>query len=642
VLSARIRPQFQLPRLASVRLVWGVFRPVALAGLATALLFASVDRSQPWSLASALLGIALLGAVITRQMGEILALDALLGTRMGQLEMVGEIIESLNADASVGGTLATALDRLLPAMGADAGAIWLPAADESGTLTLVEQRHLPSPEAEEELAASLAVRLEGTADAALRFAAPLPGLAEPVGCLLVRIGRGTDGGMLLLARRQGEFDELDGTIVGAVGNDIGGALRSVRMISEARRLADRDPVTALYNHRSAHRRLQVELEKAEANGGSLAVLMMDLDNFKLFNDTYGHPAGDEVLKRVGDILRRVCRGADVVARYGGDEFLMLLPETNVKQAVKCAERIQASLARERFRCEDSCPIPIGLSYGIAAYPEDAREAQGLVAAADANLYQSKAKGGNQITARGASAVDSALVYVKGFDLFRAMVQAIDNKDGYTRRHSEEVTEYSLLIARAMGLDERFHQTLQIAGILHDVGKIGVPDAVLRKPGKLTPEEYDAMKQHPVFGALIVGALPGMEEVVLGVKYHHERWDGRGYPEGLAGEDIPLIGRIMAVADAFSAMTTSRPYRKAMTERGALNEVRCGLGTQFDPQIGALFVRLREERLTRLAQRPRRRARRAAPPEGLLADPTMQAVITELRAPPAAAAAPTEH
>ncbi len=160
----------------------------------------------------------------------------------------------------------------------------------------------------------------------------------------------------------------------------------------------------------------------------------------------------------------------------------------------------------------------------------------------------------------------------------------------------------------MGLDEEMLQTIQVSGILHDVGKIGVPDNILRKPGRLTDEEFQIMQQHPVFGSLIVGAIPGMEQVVLGVRHHHERYDGRGYPDRLKGEEIPLIGRIMAVADAYSAMTTSRPYRKGLAEEEAIEEIRRNLGTQFDPEIGLLFIRLREEALRS------QNGRRKRPPE----------------------------
>jgi diguanylate cyclase (GGDEF)-like protein len=614
-------PRLQMPSPAAVKRIWHLVRPVVLAGIASVLLFASIDRSQPWSLASAILGLLLLGAVVTRQMGEILSLEDQLSHRVQQLSAVSEVVEALNGTGNVGGTLALALNRLGPALKADAGAIWLPATDGSG-MTLVEHRNLPDRDREGELLMRVLKRVQGRKEVALRHEEEIPGRPPgfpPAGCLTVRMGTASDAGYMLLIKWNGGFDEMDSILVGAVGSDIGGALRSVRMISEARRLADRDPVTSLFNHRSAYRRLHQDLEKHRLGQKSLAVLMMDLDNFKLFNDTYGHPAGDEVLKRVAAILKKTCRESDIVARYGGDEFMVILPETGVRQAIRCAERIQGALAKERFRCEDSSPLPIGFSYGVAVYPDDATDVQELVTVADTHLYQSKTQGGNQITARGAKTMDKTLVYVKGFDLFRAMVQAIDNKDGYTRQHSEEVTEYSLEIARALELDESTMQTIQLAGMLHDVGKIGVPDGILRKPGKLTDEEFDQMRQHPVFGALIVGAMPGMDEVMLGVRYHHERWDGRGYPDRLAEKDIPLIGRIMAVADAFSAMTTSRPYRKGLTERQALIEVRKGLGTQFDPEIGELFIRLRERGLADKAVEKRRESKKRRSGDGIVAE-----------------------
>jgi diguanylate cyclase (GGDEF)-like protein len=483
-------------------------------------------------------------------------------------------------------------------------------------MLLVENLGLPDAERHAELLGQVQEAMRGGGQVVCHQV-QLPGAGDPnrkLSAVAVRMGRdGEDFGRLMLAKLAGEFSEEEVAILRAIGSDIGGALRSVRLISEARRLADRDPVTGLHNHRSVYQRLHSELERHERIGKPMAVLMMDLDNFKLFNDTYGHPAGDEVLKRVAMILRRSCRDADTVARYGGDEFMVLLSETNLRAAIRCAERIQSVLAKERFRCQNSATLPIGFSYGISVYPDDAKDVQELVTIADSNLYQSKTQGGNQITARGSSVTDNTLVHVKGFDLFRAMVQAIDNKDGYTKRHSEEVTEYSLEIARAMNLGEEMLQTLQLSCILHDVGKIGVPDHILRKPGHLTDDEFQVMQQHPVFGALIVGAMPGMEEVVHGVRHHHERYDGAGYPDRLAGTNIPLMGRIMAVADAYSAMTTTRPYRKGLTERQALQQVLKGLGTQFDPEIGELFIKLREH-ATATRKPASRRAVRAPDPE----------------------------
>lgn len=591
-------------------------RPVLLAGCATALLFAAVDRSQPWSLMSAGLGILLLGAVLSRQLAEILQLERKLAGRVKQLSVVSEVVSTLNSSPNVGNSLGEALERLVTALEAHCGAIWLPAPDNDARMLLVENLGLPDAERHAELLGQVQEAMRGGGQVVCHQV-QLPGAEDPnrkLSAVAVRMGRdGEDFGRLMLAKLAGEFSEEEVAILRAIGSDIGGALRSVRLISEARRLADRDPVTGLHNHRSVYQRLHSELERHERIGKPMAVLMMDLDNFKLFNDTYGHPAGDEVLKRVAMILRRSCRDADTVARYGGDEFMVLLSETNLRAAIRCAERIQSVLAKERFRCQNSATLPIGFSYGISVYPDDAKDVQELVTIADSNLYQSKTQGGNQITARGSSVTDNTLVHVKGFDLFRAMVQAIDNKDGYTKRHSEEVTEYSLEIARAMNLGEEMLQTLQLSCILHDVGKIGVPDHILRKPGHLTDDEFQVMQQHPVFGALIVGAMPGMEEVVHGVRHHHERYDGAGYPDRLAGTNIPLMGRIMAVADAYSAMTTTRPYRKGLTERQALQQVLKGLGTQFDPEIGELFIKLREH-ATATRKPASRRAVRAPDPE----------------------------
>lgn len=171
----------------------------------------------------------------------------------------------------------------------------------------------------------------------------------------------------------------------------------------------------------------------------------------------------------------------------------------------------------------------------------------------------------------------------------ALVTAVDNKDRYTRKHSEDVMEYSLMIAREIDIDEGDQHMVAVAALLHDVGKIGVPDAILRKPGKLTDEEFEAVKQHPQMGAVMVGAVPGLEGTLDAVRHHHERWDGAGYPSGLKADQTPLTARMMAVADAYSAMTTDRPYRQGMARGKALRILSDGAGTQWDPQCVQAFL-----------------------------------------------------
>ncbi len=581
--------------------------PVVLAAIANVMLVASIDRSQPWSIASAALGMGLFGAVICRQLGLILRLEMQLAGKNRQLGLVSEIFSALNAGQNVGASLSEAFDKLAPALEVDAAAIWLPSPEDDKKLILVERHGL-----QDEPAEALRIEIEAMfSDPNVRWAehaSKVLGVTAPA--LTVRLGRGDeDFGFLSVIRRDESLSEVDRVMLQAMGATVGAGLRSVRTIREVRKLADRDPVTGLQNHRSVHQRLANEIDRATREQRPVSLLMMDLDNFKLFNDTYGHPAGDEVLKRVSGVLRRTCREEDIVARYGGDEFLIVLPNMDSREAMKCADRLQAAMAKEKFHCEDSARLPLALSFGVASFPEDARDGQELVLMADTHLYRSKSQGGNRITNRNTPLADSVVPAAEKYDLFASMVQAVDNKDGYTRHHSDEVTEYSLALARQLELADDLVQAIRLAGPLHDVGKIGVPDFILRKPGRLSDEEFAVMKQHPVFGSLLVSALPGMEVAVLGVRHHHERFDGRGYPDRLSGEQIPLIGRIMAIADAYSAMTTSRPYRKSLSEREALNEIRRNLGTQFDPELGQLFVRMREEELTlrENGAKPKRRA-----------------------------------
>lgn len=595
--------------------------PVVLAATAVMLLCVIGSRlGVLWGFFLGLLGISLLGTVVYREAIQFQTREESLSAERARVGQITLLLTQINAGGNVGSSLTSALAALRVALNADAGCIWLCTMDGEERLSLVEQQGFPAAEDAEALIPRIQrVMARCDDDVAGHQETIRAGSDElrAVHCITVRLGSERDHfGFMMLARADREFVELDRSVLNAVGSSIGGALRNIRMVSEVRKMVDRDPITGLLNHRSIHLRLNAELERSTLEERPFAVLKMDLDNFKLFNDTYGHTAGDDVLKRVSAVLKRTCRESDVVARYGGDEFMVLLPDTNVRQALRCAERIQAGLARERFRCQDSASLPIGFSYGIATFPEDGAEIPVLVSVADTHLLQSRSEGGNRITARGATRTDSTLIYARGFDLFRAMITAVDNKDGYTRRHSEEVTEYSMEIARELALGEEMLQAIQLSGILHDVGKIGVPDEILRKPGHLTEEEFSIMAQHPVFGALIVGALPGMEVVVLGVRHHHERWDGRGYPDRLAGEEIPQIGRIMAVADAYSAMTTSRPYRKGMPDRQALGEIERGLGTQFDPEVGRVFLNIRRaaiEAATAATDRKRSSSGKSRPP-----------------------------
>ena len=364
-----------------------------------------------------------------------------------------------------------------------------------------------------------------------------------------------------------------------------------RLLAEALDRADHDPLTGLLNHRAFHKRLEDEADRAQRAGLSLAVAMLDLNNFKFFNDAYGHQAGDDVLRRVTAALRHGCRSYDILGRFGGDEFVILMPGICVEEVGAVVGRLRASLDRLGYRPPGhDADIPLTLSVGVAVFPDEAVTRQDVVALADARLY--RVKSGGEASDRAEDLRTAMSTALAGFSMLDALVAAVDNKDRYTRRHSEDVMTYCLQIADAQELEAGERQTLAVAALLHDVGKIGVPDSVLRKPGRLNEAETGAMQQHPEMGAVIVQAVPGFEDTLGAIRHHHERWDGGGYPAGLSGEDIPFAARIMAVADAFSAMTTDRPYRKGMAHTTALDVLAQGAGTQWDPVCVATFLRAR--------------------------------------------------
>jgi diguanylate cyclase (GGDEF)-like protein/PAS domain S-box-containing protein len=365
-----------------------------------------------------------------------------------------------------------------------------------------------------------------------------------------------------------------------------------RMLAAAIDRADRDPLTSLFNHRTFHTCLKEIAVECQVVNQPYGIVVMDLDNFRFFNDAYGHQAGDDVLVKVANIVRQICRASDILARLGGDEFGLILPGAGADDVRRFSERLDRAMEGAGFLPAGyDWEVPLTLSTGWAVFPEDADSRHGILAITDERLKT--AKYGVSDSAHIVAQLRAGLsASYENFSMLNALVSAVDNKDRYTRRHSEDVLKYSIQIAHELGLDEQTLFEVKIAALLHDVGKIGVPDDILRKPGKLSDEEFAAIKQHPMMGAIMVNAVPGFEATLDAVRFHHERWDGKGYPSGLAGEDIPLIGRLMAVADAYSAMTTDRPYRKAMDRARADEILRGGAGSQWDPVCVEAFFRAR--------------------------------------------------
>ncbi len=360
-----------------------------------------------------------------------------------------------------------------------------------------------------------------------------------------------------------------------------------RMFQEALVRADHDPLTGLCNHRAFNNRLN-DFVNSPANEQPYAILVLDLNNFKFFNDAYGHLCGDEMLVLVADTLRRSVRAGDIVGRMGGDEFAILLPGMPRNDVEKYIERLHVSMDRLSFiPPEGGTNIPMELSIGTASSPEDGQFGVELYRIADERCLRNKMGTPETLVTE---LYETLRTTVPSFAVLDALVTSVDNKDRYTRRHSEEVVRYSLLIAEEISASEEFRNMLMRAALIHDVGKIGVPDRILRHPGFLTLEDRQLMQRHSQMGAILVKAAGGLDDTLDAVLHHHEAWDGTGYPDQLKGEAIPLSARIMAVADAFSAMTTNRPYRKGMSRPDALNVLKASAGTQWDADCVAAFVR----------------------------------------------------
>jgi len=407
--------------------------------------------------------------------------------------------------------------------------------------------------------------------------------------------KGESMGALGTWREGAPLDEAERSLVAALALEVGAVLQNVQLYQETSRLADRDSLTDLLNHRAIQSQLNAILSRTQRANGSFAVVMMDLNNFKYFNDTYGHPEGDRVLRTVSRCLREACRNGDIIGRFGGDEFIALLIDTDAQGTLQACQRITARVQEEGYQQRgDARRIPITLSFGAALFPQDGTSALDLLTAADSHLYEAKRGGGAiNITKQGGDEDELRKLKEAGtggsFGVLDALVTAIDNKDHYTRRHSEDVTHWASMMARQLGFSSETLRAVRVAGLLHDVGKIAVPDSILRKPGRLGDDEFQIMQQHPVFGALIVKDVPNLPEVLGGIRHHHERWDGKGYPDKLKAENIPLLGRLLAVPDCFSAMTTDRPYRKALTWVEAMDEIEKGKGSQFDASMADAFL-----------------------------------------------------
>lgn len=437
------------------------------------------------------------------------------------------------------------------------------------------------------------------------------------------------------------FEEEDKVLMRTLADVIASALHNAHIFQKAQEQAITDGLTKVKTHRFFMEALSAEWKRATRAGRYFSLVLIDLDKFKFVNDYYGHLEGDRVLQRVGQILEQGCRRSDVVARYGGDEFVVLMPETNSEQAHILAEKLRERVAADALLAERK----ITASMGIATFPLHGSMPQELIQVADASMYLAKHQGGNSVASAEQYAVSEQRewqrhvleaylgvtikrLFATGPEAFEevyrrlqqitssldesstelptpvletvtSLAYAIDAKDHYTQGHSQSVSRYAVTLARGLNLPEAEVLEIRLAAILHDVGKIGIPEKILHKAGRLERDEMEIMKKHAELGAKILQPLRSLVRIQEFVRHHHEYYDGTGYPDRLAGEKIPIAARIIAIADAYDTMTTERTYQKARTKAQAMEELRRFAGTQFDPNLVGVF----EEALGREVSSP---------------------------------------
>ena len=367
-------------------------------------------------------------------------------------------------------------------------------------------------------------------------------------------------------------------------------------------LSTTDPLTELPNHRALLFTLKQELERAQRYNRPCSLLFLDLDHFKAFNDGYGHAAGDTVLRDFAGALRSTTRRMDTVGRWGGEEFVVILPETSTEEALKIAERIRKAVSFHSFDINGG--LHLTCSIGVACYPEHSCEQDALISAADKAMYGAKHLGRNQVRLVSDSAVTVLLnreaaeggreeIALRG--TVEALVALVEERDRSLGHHSQQVSELARQLARAVGMSQEQAQGVALAGLLHDIGKVAISDAILQKPGPLTDEEKAQMRKHSIVAAEVLNHIPSLRPLVPVIRAHHERWDGHGYPDQLKAEQIPLAARLIAVVDAYTVMITEQRYQHACSSTEAFGELRDCAGTQFDPLAVEVLCKLLQEK-----------------------------------------------
>ena len=407
-------------------------------------------------------------------------------------------------------------------------------------------------------------------------------------------------GVILLSdfAKKVKLKENDLNIIASIGAVASIAIKNAHTYEKAYLEARTDHLTGALNRRYFYEVLNKTFQ--ENTDASLALIIINVDDFKLFNQLYGVKTGDLMLRRIADLIKATVGANNYVARYGGKEFAVILPGYDVFSAKKLTESIRDQIAQLGSEKGEYHQKRLTISAGISVSPYGARTVKELIDNADQAVYQVKRKGKNAIKVfdtfvHASHELEHDLKYLNAYDEYKstiyALTAAIDAKDHYTFSHSDNVATYATELAMSLKLNSEIVENIRQAALLHDIGKISIPERILNKPGKLTPEEFDVMKGHVEASINIIRHLPSLDYVIPAVLGHHESYDGNGYPRRISGEDIPLTARILCIADAFDAMVSQRCYKDALPLDEAIERLEEASGTQFDPNLVQAFVKM---------------------------------------------------
>ncbi len=400
--------------------------------------------------------------------------------------------------------------------------------------------------------------------------------------------------------RKNKLRDQDISMISSISAVASIAINNAHIYEKAYLEARTDELTGALNRRHFFESIQEEFEKNKE--GSLALVIINLDDFKLFNQLYGVKMGDQALKNITDIIKSSIGQQGMVARYSGKEFAVILPGYDVFSVKRLTESIRNQIAQLGKSSNSSYQKTITISAGISIAPYGAKNVKELIENAEQAIYNVKRKGKNAIKVfetfiqteiNHPEENDYANVYDEYKSTIYALTAAIDAKDHYTFSHSDNVASHAVALAKYLKLNEDIVENIRQAALLHDIGKISIPEKILNKPGVLTDSEYRIMQGHVEASIDIIKHLPSLDYVIPAVLGHHERYDGRGYPRRISGEDIPLTARILCISDAFDAMVSKRCYKKEISIKDTLNIMISEAGKQFDPHLVNAFVYLVE-------------------------------------------------